>query len=105
LRALGVQATFFLPTGFLEAPRLPWWDHVAHVVKRAPKARFALERPAPLAIDLERRARAEAIAAVIRAWLDHPPGVGDKVEVRRHLEERAGVAMDEPALGCALFLS
>src|SRR5262245_45662719 len=34
LRDRGIPATFFLPTAFLEAPRLPWWDKVACIIKQ-----------------------------------------------------------------------
>jgi peptidoglycan/xylan/chitin deacetylase (PgdA/CDA1 family) len=33
LRAHGATATFFLTTGFLDAPRLSWWDEVAWMVR------------------------------------------------------------------------
>ncbi|MEA2383405.1 MAG: hypothetical protein QOH72_3376 [Solirubrobacteraceae bacterium] len=33
LRAHGATATFFLTTGFLDAPRLAWWDEVAWMVR------------------------------------------------------------------------
>jgi peptidoglycan/xylan/chitin deacetylase (PgdA/CDA1 family) len=105
LQALGVPATFFLVTGFLDAPRLPWWDHVSYVLKQARAAQITLDRPAPMTLDLEQTPRAEAIAAVVRAWLDHPPDRENEAEVRRHLEERAGVFVDEHALGSALFLT
>src|ERR1700755_1848024 len=35
LRAHGATATFFLTTGFLDAPRLAWWDEVAWMVRGA----------------------------------------------------------------------
>ena len=105
LRSLGASATFFLVTGFLDAGRLPWWDHVAYVVKRTEAPRLVLDRPAPLAIDLGGISRAEAVMTVIRAWHAHPPRVEDEPEVRRHLEDRAGVSVDEPALARGLFLS
>ena len=38
LRERNVPATFFLPTAFLEAPRLPWWDQVAYAIKTDPRA-------------------------------------------------------------------
>ena len=28
-----MPATFFVPTAFLDSPRLPWWDHVAYIIK------------------------------------------------------------------------
>jgi peptidoglycan/xylan/chitin deacetylase (PgdA/CDA1 family) len=33
LKANGVSATFFLATGFLDQPRVPWWDEIAWMVK------------------------------------------------------------------------
>jgi hypothetical protein len=39
-----VPATFFLPTAFLEAPRLPWWDHVAYVIKQTRARRLVFGR-------------------------------------------------------------
>src|SRR5262249_43098979 len=75
LRERGVPATFFLPAAFLEAPRLPWWDQVAYVIKRTRVRRLVLERgpdggPPPLMIDLETRPRSAAIMVIIRAFLD-----------------------------------
>lgn len=34
LQAYGVTATFFLTTGFLDNPRLPWWDEIAWMVRQ-----------------------------------------------------------------------
>jgi peptidoglycan/xylan/chitin deacetylase (PgdA/CDA1 family) len=34
LSAHGLSATFFLATGFLDRPRLPWWDEIAWLVRR-----------------------------------------------------------------------
>lgn len=50
LRKHGVPATFFLTTGFLDAPAVPWWDEIAWVVKQS--ARRALDRGRWLATDL-----------------------------------------------------
>jgi peptidoglycan/xylan/chitin deacetylase (PgdA/CDA1 family) len=100
---LGVPATFFLPTGFLEAPRLPWWDHAAYVIKTSSRDRVVLDRPSPLTIDLTLRPRHDAVRAVIRLYLDGK--VDDEPAFRAHLEERAGVEVDEPALGRELFMS
>ena len=33
LRSHGVSATFFLTTGFIDQPRLPWWDEIAWMVR------------------------------------------------------------------------
>jgi peptidoglycan/xylan/chitin deacetylase (PgdA/CDA1 family) len=44
LRDCGVPATFFLPTSFLESPRLPWWDKVACIIKQSRVRRLELPR-------------------------------------------------------------
>ena len=41
---LRVPATFFIPTEFIESPKLPWWDHVAYVIKNTQKRCFNLKR-------------------------------------------------------------
>ena len=33
LRAHGVSATFFVTTGYVDAPSLPWWDEIAWMVR------------------------------------------------------------------------
>ena len=36
LRSHGVPATFFLTTGFLDRPQVPWWDEIAWMVRTSP---------------------------------------------------------------------
>jgi peptidoglycan/xylan/chitin deacetylase (PgdA/CDA1 family) len=107
LRERNTPATFFLPTAFLESPRLPWWDEVAYVIKRTPARRLVLERnPAgggapPLAIDLGTTPRSAAILTVIRAFLDET--IGDERTFLDQLAARAEVDVDNPSLARALF--
>lgn len=102
LQELGVRATFFIPTGFFQAPRLTWWDHAAFVIKRSEQARITLDSPEPLAVELSQGPRTDAIMAVIRLYLDGK--VIDEPGFRAHLEERAGVSVDDEAQGRALFM-
>lgn len=44
LRRHGVPATFFLTTGFLDRPQLPWWDEVAWMVRASPVHELRLDR-------------------------------------------------------------
>jgi len=103
LRALGLPAAFFLPPAFVDADRLPWWDHVAYVLNATAERLVRLDRPEPMTLDLAATPRAEAVARVVRAYLDHqlddPPGF------RAELEDRARVHVDERSLARALFLS
>jgi peptidoglycan/xylan/chitin deacetylase (PgdA/CDA1 family) len=105
LRELGVAATFFLPTALIDAPRLPWWDHVAYTVNATTMPVLRLDRPEPLAIDLERTPRSEAVARVVRACLDHQIDVNGEAAFLAHLDDRAGVSVDAAALGRELFMT
>jgi peptidoglycan/xylan/chitin deacetylase (PgdA/CDA1 family) len=103
LQSVGVPATFFLPTDFFEAPRLPWWDHVAYVLNTTTAPTLRLDLPEPMTIDLSRTPRPEAISQVVAAYLAR--GVRDEPAFRAHLEDRAGVAVDESSLGRGLFMT
>jgi peptidoglycan/xylan/chitin deacetylase (PgdA/CDA1 family) len=56
-----------------------------------------------MAIELGPGPRSAAIASVVRACLDHK--IDDDPEFRAHLEERAGVAVEDAALGRGLFMT
>ena len=76
LRERGIPATFFLPTAFLDSPRLPWWDHVAYVIKQtAGPAADRGPRPDGAALHhwrsiCEPCRETAAIMTIIRAFLD-----------------------------------
>jgi peptidoglycan/xylan/chitin deacetylase (PgdA/CDA1 family) len=108
LRDRDIPATFFLPTAFLEAPRLPWWDQVAYVIKQTPARRLELERSPvgdspPIVIDLETTPRSTAIMTVIRAFLDET--IADGPAFLDQLAARAEVTVDSPSLARDLFTS
>lgn len=70
LRAAGLQATFFVATGFLDRPRVPWWDEVAWMVRRSPRP--FLPATGPLAGPIawgpgdDREPQVRAIAAALK---------------------------------------
>jgi peptidoglycan/xylan/chitin deacetylase (PgdA/CDA1 family) len=112
LRDRGLPATFFLPTAFLEEPRLPWWDKVACIIKQSKVQRLELPRnadgreddgssPPPLAIDLDAMSRSEAIRTIIAAFLDE--SIRDGPWFLERLAERAEVALNDKAMARALF--
>lgn len=103
-----VPATFFIPTAFLDTPRLPWWDHVAYVIKYTRVPRFTLERSldrsrSPLQIDVEATPRATAIATIIHALLDDT--IDDERRFLDELASRAEVVVNGECLGRSLFMS
>jgi peptidoglycan/xylan/chitin deacetylase (PgdA/CDA1 family) len=102
LQSLGLTATFFITTGFVNNPRLPWWDHVAYVVKRTGVGCLRLDRPEPLDVDLGERTRTNALLRIIGAFLraDH-----DDPTLLAHLDERALMDVESEALARDLFLT
>jgi len=110
LRERNVPATFFIPTAFLESPRLPWWDHVAYVIKLTQMRQLTLDRnPAgsggapPLVIDLEIMPRSVAIMTIVRAFLDDT--IADEQWFLHQLSTRAEVDVDHDGLGRALSMT
>lgn len=111
LEELGIPATFFIPTGFLENPRLPWWDHVAGVLKKTRVPLIELKRwpgdESPVELDLGDNPSAEdrraVIMGVIRLFLERE--VRDESWFLSQLEEQAEVEVDSECLGRELFMS
>jgi peptidoglycan/xylan/chitin deacetylase (PgdA/CDA1 family) len=108
---LGVPATFFITSGFLERPWLPWWDHVAYTIKQTRVRKFDLERwpgdPDPLHIDMAPHSRdskcALAIRQVVNQFLDG--AIRDESWFLAQMDQQAGVAIDPEAAGRKLFMS
>jgi peptidoglycan/xylan/chitin deacetylase (PgdA/CDA1 family) len=108
LQECDVPATFFIPTAFVESPRLPWWDQVAYVIKETHVRQFTLEyktsgRASSLFIDLETMPRTSAIMTIIRAFLHET--VADQAWFLEQLSMQAEVAVDHNSLGRALFMT
>jgi peptidoglycan/xylan/chitin deacetylase (PgdA/CDA1 family) len=108
LRSFKVPATFFIPTEFLEASRLPWWDHVAYVIKQTQVRELSLKTregdgASHLAINLDAASRTEAIATIVRAVLDET--VAEVPWFLKELSATAHVDVDEQSQSRALFMS
>lgn len=73
LQELGLQATFFLPTGHIGQARLFWWDFIAYCCKRARRRAVTLydisPEPIPLATADEKRAATQTILR----WIKRAP--------------------------------
>ena len=65
--------------------------------------RLRLNRPEPLDVDLQGPTLADAISQVVWSYFRH---LGtDERGFRAHLEDQAGVHVDESAWGASLFMS
>ncbi|MEO6810071.1 MAG: polysaccharide deacetylase family protein [Isosphaeraceae bacterium] len=103
LTDLGAPAAFFIPSGFPESARLPWWDHVAYVLNRTRRPSLTLDLPEPLTIQLGQTDRTNAIAEVIGAFLRVDRA--DDPLLAEHLEQRAEVDVSADNPGQNLFVS
>jgi peptidoglycan/xylan/chitin deacetylase (PgdA/CDA1 family) len=108
LNELNIPATFFIPTEFLQSPKLPWWDHVAYVIKKTSMHRLLLNRgpgdpKSPLDLDLETTPRHTVIMTIIRAILDQE--VADLPWFLEQLTAQAEVIVESERLGQSLFMS
>lgn len=65
LQAEGVKAAFFVATGFIDRPTLPWWDEIAWMVRRSERASIKMPGWLPEAVQIETPDR----EAVVRALL------------------------------------
>lgn len=68
LRSHGIQGLFFLATGIVGSCEVPWWDHIAYVLRTAQNRRFTLEYPAELAIDLDQNGTDRSIQETLALY-------------------------------------
>ncbi|HEX8030337.1 MAG TPA: polysaccharide deacetylase family protein [Vicinamibacterales bacterium] len=103
LRELNVPACFFVVSGMLDRPRLPWWDGVAYAIKQTQVDRLILEYPTRLEFDLRSTARRLITWRILRAYKD-----ASSIDDARFFDElglRTGVVIDPEQLGRGLFMS
>jgi len=79
LRAVGMRATFFVPTSFVADRRLYWWERIAIALSQARTPNAVLRYPRPLEID----ARAPRAQHVLADLIKDTPSL----DVDRFLDE------------------
>jgi len=87
LRAQGAQGVFFLATSMVGSCQLPWWDHIAYLVKSARRRRFSLRYPAELAVDIDKNGLAKSLNAILKLYKH--PGNSDPARFIRELAEES----------------
>jgi peptidoglycan/xylan/chitin deacetylase (PgdA/CDA1 family) len=87
LRSHGVQGVFFLATSMVGSCSVPWWDHIAFLMKTARQRRFSLHYPADLAVDLVENGMTKSLRDVLRLY--KRPGNADPERFIRELKEEA----------------
>jgi peptidoglycan/xylan/chitin deacetylase (PgdA/CDA1 family) len=92
LRLHGVQGVFFLATGMVGSSHVPWWDHIAYLVRTARRHRFSLRYPADLSIDIDKDGLARSLQATLKLYKR-----SDNADPRRFIRE-----LEEESEGQAL---
>jgi peptidoglycan/xylan/chitin deacetylase (PgdA/CDA1 family) len=72
LKAEGVPATFFITTGFVDRPQVPWWDEIAWMVRTSRKDRVELAGWLPAPVHFDEPDRESAVRKLLRAYKDMP---------------------------------
>jgi peptidoglycan/xylan/chitin deacetylase (PgdA/CDA1 family) len=72
LRSHGVGATFFITTGFLDRPRLPWWDEIAWMVRTSDRAALPPSAWLPGGVAFDKPDRERAIWALLHRYKGLP---------------------------------
>jgi peptidoglycan/xylan/chitin deacetylase (PgdA/CDA1 family) len=111
LQDLYIPATFFIATGFLQYPRLPWWDHVAHLIKHTQSPSVCLKRypndESPIMMKLgsasSAQTRTRVIASIIEILLNNE--ISDEHWFLDQLQQQTKVSINVEALTPKLFMS
>ena len=103
LQEVGLPAVFFIAAGYIDCPRLTWWDRISYVLKSTTRDTLVLDYPEPRTIDLRRLDRNRATQQILLDYKGAPEI--DQEQFFDHLEEQAGVEVDTEALGRDLFMS
>ncbi len=90
LQSHGVQGVFFLTTSMVGSCQIPWWDHIAYLMKTARRRRFSLRYPANLAVDIDRNGLLESIQNILKLYKKN-----ENSDPRRFIRELAEQAMGE----------
>ncbi len=65
LKSHGAQGVFFLCSNIVGSGHVPWWDHIAYLVKSGSKKKFTLHFPVPLEVDIDRDGLGESLRKIL----------------------------------------
>jgi peptidoglycan/xylan/chitin deacetylase (PgdA/CDA1 family) len=75
LKGEGVPATFFVATGFIDSPKIAWWDEIAWMVRASTRCAVELPHCLPTPIPLNDRER--AVSQLLRIYKAIPTDATD----------------------------
>ena len=97
----GVQGVFFLVTSMVDSCQIPWWDHIAYLMKTARRRRFSLSYPSDLAVNIDKSGLAESVQAVLQSF-KRPTNTSPERFIRELTAETQG---DDPPKTQRRFLN
>lgn len=74
LKSNGVKAAFFITTGFIDEPRLPWWDEIAWMVRTSDRSTLSIPAFLPATVQVDEPGRERAVLILLRACFALPSG-------------------------------
>jgi peptidoglycan/xylan/chitin deacetylase (PgdA/CDA1 family) len=74
LTAHDARATFFVATGFIDEPKLPWWDEIAWMTRMCKRAAVDVPAFLPARVTFDEPEREIALRTLLRAYKKLPIG-------------------------------
>jgi len=68
LKSEGVPATFFVATGPVDSPHVPWWDEIAWMVRTSKQHQLKLSGWLPAPVSFDEPSREVAVRTLLRAY-------------------------------------
>lgn len=72
LEAAGVKATFFVATGYIDQPEIPWWDEIAWLVRTSERDRIDLPGWLDQPVRFDDPDREQAVRCLLRRYKQLP---------------------------------
>lgn len=103
LRSHNVSGTFFIATGFIDNPRLPWWDEIAWMVRSSRRDRIKATPLIPSAIPFTDAVRESAVEKLLALYKALP---GDRAQMfLSEVSEATGVNRPSPDNAAGLWMT
>ena len=72
LKSYGVSGTFFLATGFLDQPKVPWWDEIAWMIRNSSKKSIDLGHWQAGSLEFDEPDREQVIYRLLKIYKSLP---------------------------------
>ena len=103
LKSHDVRATFFVSTGFLDTPQLPWWDDIAWMVRTSKRSQIKVEPWWPTAVIFDEPHREQAVRTLLRTYKSIP---GESTDAYlRAIGDATGTGRCDPIEGARLWMN